>query len=78
MDTPVDAKASDVTTGTIMTLRVELALWLLYEAVIVALPTAAPVASPGVACPDDCTVAVAVLEEVHAAELVTFLLDPSL
>jgi len=78
IDALVGDKEIEVTTGAILTDKVALALNPLYAAEMVALPTAAPVANPGVGCPGDSTVAVVVLEEVHVAEPVTLLLDPSL
>ncbi len=45
---------------------------------MLALPKAMAVAIPGADCPVDCTVATDVSEEVHAAELVTSFVEPSL
>ena len=61
-----------------LTLKLLLALSPLKDAVIVANPSATPVAKPGFACPVVSTIALLMLDEAHAAELVTSCVEPSL
>jgi hypothetical protein len=68
----------EVTTGAAITVKVVDPVTPLSFAVMVALPAATPVASPGLAWPVDSTVAIVALELDQAAEPVTSWFGPVL
>ena len=78
IDALVGASVTEITIAVTETLKVVTALFAPNEAVMFTLPGFAPVASPGLDCPVDCTDATVGSEDDQEVEAVTSLLDQSL